>query len=100
MQRISQTKLNIASSVLLQVVSGVCGLILPRFVLQNFGSEVNGLVASVTQLLSYAVLLEGGIGGVMKAALYKPLANEDDAGISGIFCQISRIFRKISVVFI
>lgn len=100
MQRISQTKLNIASSVLLQVVSGVCGLILPRFVLQNFGSEVNGLVASVTQLLSYAVLLEGGIGGVMKAALYKPLANEDDAGISGIFYQISRIFRKISVVFI
>ena len=100
MKRISQTKLNIASSVLLQVVSGVCGLILPRFVLLNFGSEVNGLVASVTQLLSYAVLLEGGIGGVMKAALYKPLANEDDGGISSIFCQISRTFRKIAVVFI
>ena len=77
MKRISQTKLNIACSVLLQLVTGICGLILPRFVLRNFGSEVNGLVASVTQLLSYAVLLEGGIGGVMKAALYKPLANED-----------------------
>ena len=100
MKRISQTKLNIAGSVLLQVVSGVCGLILPRFVLLNFGSEVNGLVASVTQLLSYAVLLEGGIGGVMRAALYKPLANRDDAGISAIFYQISRTFRKISVVFI
>ena len=100
MKRISQTKLNIAGSVLLQMVSGVCGLILPRFVLQNFGSEVNGLVASVTQLLSYAVLLEGGIGGVMKAALYRPLANEDDAGISGIFYQISRTFRTISVVFL
>ncbi|MEE1031064.1 MAG: polysaccharide biosynthesis C-terminal domain-containing protein [Ruminococcus sp.] len=100
MQRISQTKLNIASSVLLQVVSGVCGLILPRFVLRSFGSEVNGLVASVSQLLSYAVLLEGGIGGVMKAALYKPLANEDDAGISGIFYQISRTFRRIALIFI
>lgn len=51
MKRISQTKLNIASSVLLQVVSGVCGLILPRFVQQTFGSEINGLVASVTHLL-------------------------------------------------
>lgn len=100
MKRISQTKLNIAYSVLLQLVTGICGLILPRFILRNFGSEVNGLVASVTQLLSYAVLLEGGIGGVMKAALYKPLANEDDAGISAIFYQISRIFRKISVIFI
>ena len=100
MKRISQTKLNIAGSVLLQVVSGICGLILPRFVLRNFGSEANGLVASVTQLLSYAILLEGGIGGVMKAALYKPLANEDDAGISGVFCQIRQTFRKIAIIFV
>ena len=100
MKRISQTKLNIAGSVLLQFVAGICGLILPRFILLNFGSEVNGLVASVTQLLSYAVLLEGGIGGVMRAALYKPLANEDEAEISGIFYHISRTFRKIAVVFI
>ena len=100
MKRSCQTKLNIASSVLLQVVSGVCGLILPRFVLLNFGSEINGLVASVTQLLGYTVLLEGGIGGVLKAALYRPLANEDNAGISGIFHQISQTFRKISFIFI
>lgn len=100
MKRIGQTKLNIACSVLLQLVTGICGLILPRFVLESFGSEVNGLVASVTQLLSYAVLLEGGIGGVMKAALYKPLANEDDAGVSAIFYQISRTFRKIAVIFV
>ena len=100
MRRISQTKLNIAGSVLLQLVNGVCGLILPRFVLRNFGSEVNGLVASITQLLSYAVLMEGGIGGVMKAAMYKPLANGDDEGISGVFHQISRTFRRISFAFI
>ena len=100
MERISPTKLNIAGSILLQVVSGICGLILPRFILRSFGSEVNGLVASVAQLLGYAVLLEGGIGGVMRAALYKPLANEDEAGISGIFYHISRTFRKIAVVFI
>lgn len=100
MNRINQTKLNIVISVLLQVVSGVCGLILPRFILQKFGSEANGLVASISQLLGYTILLEGGIGGVMKAALYKPLANGDDAGISGIFYQIRRTFRKISTVFI
>lgn len=100
MKRINQTKLNIVTSVLLQVVSGVCGLILPRFILQNFGSETNGLVASIAQLLGYTILLEGGIGGVMRAALYKPLANGDDAGISGIFYQIRRTFRKISMVFI
>ena len=100
MKKISRTKLNIASSVLLQLVSGVCGLILPRFILQNFGSEVNGLVASISQLLGYTVLLEGGIGGVLRAALYKPLANGDAEGISRIFYQISRSFKKIARFFV
>lgn len=100
MKRIGQTKLNIITSVLLQVVSGVCGLILPRFILQQFGSEVNGLAASISQLLSYAILLEGGIGGVMKAVLYKPLADGDELGISSVFNQISQTFRKIAVIFI
>ena len=100
MKRISKTKLNITTSLLLQVVTGVCGLILPRFVLRKYGSEVNGLIASVSQMLSYAVLLEGGVGGVMRAALYRPLANGDDAGISDIFYQISRTFRKIALIFI
>ena len=100
MKQSSRTKLNIAGSVLSQVVGGICGLILPRFILRQFGSEANGLVASVSQLLGYAVLLEGGIGGVMRAALYKPLADEDDAGISGIFCHISRTFQKIAVIFV
>lgn len=100
MKRISETKLNIISSLLLQVVTGVCGLILPRIVLSSFGSEANGLTASISQLLGYTVLLEGGIGGVMKAALYKPLANKDTAGISGIYHNISRSFQKISYIFI
>ena len=100
MRRISQTKLNILSSIFQQLVAGVCGLILPRFVLLHFGSEANGLVASVTQLLGYTTLLEGGIGGVMKAMLYRPLANEDNEGISSIYFQIRRAFRKLSLIFI
>lgn len=100
MKKNSQTKLNIVSSVLLQVVSGICGLILPRFMLSHFGSEANGLVSSVAQLLGYTALLEGGIGGVMRVALYKPLANNDMAAVSGIYHQIRRNFHRISRVFI
>ena len=100
MKQISQTKLNITSSLLQQMVTSVCGLILPRFVLRQFGSEANGLIASVTQLLGYTILLEGGIGGVLRAALYKPLANEDMEGVSKIYNQISRSFKKISFLFI
>ena len=39
-----------------------------------YGSDVNGLVSSITQFLGYIALVEGGVGGVIRAALYKPLA--------------------------
>lgn len=100
LRKIGKTKLNILSSLALQVVTAVCGLILPRFILLHYGSEANGLIQSVSQILSYTVLLEGGIGGVLRAALYRPLANEDEAAISDIYNQIRSTFRKISIVFI
>ena len=35
---------NTIASLLAQVTALVCGFILPRFFLQSFGSEVNGMV--------------------------------------------------------
>lgn len=100
MRKFSETKLNICVSVIHQIFTAVCGLILPRLVLASFGSEANGLIASVTQILSYTVLLEGGIGGVMRAALYKPLADNDTEQLADIFYSGKRFFGKISLFFI
>ena len=100
MKHSAEIKLNIASSILLQAVSGICGLILPRLLLSSYGSEANGLSASISQLLSYTVLLEGGIGGVMRAALYKPLANRDMEGVSSIYHQIKGSFQRISYIYL
>lgn len=95
-----QTKLNILVALAYQVVTAVCSLLLPRFILRSYGSEVNGLMQTICQMLSYTVLLEGGIGGVMRAALYKPLAEQDTSAVSDIFHYIKRFFKKISFVFI
>ena len=100
MRKFSITQLNICVSVIHQLFMAVCGLILPRIVLASFGSEANGLIASVTQLLSYTVLLEGGIGGVMRAALYKPLADNDTEAIADIIHSGKRFFHKVSLIFI
>lgn len=100
MRKISITKLNVCVSVLHQIFTALCGLITARIVLQAFGSENNGLIQSVGQILGYAVLLEGGIGGVMRAALYKPLAENDSERISDIFQSTKSFFRKISLIFI
>lgn len=100
MRKFSVTKLNICVSVLHQILTAACGLIIARLILQSFGSENNGLMQSVSQILGYTVLLEGGIGGVMRAALYKPLADNDSKQVTDIFQSGKSFFGKISLIFI
>lgn len=92
--------LNSITSLLLQIVTVICGFILPRLLLTAFGSEVNGAVSSITQFLGYISLLEVGVGGVTRAALYKPLADGDSNKISGIINATQSFFRKIAYIFI
>lgn len=82
-----------------QIVTILCGLIVPRLMLGAFGSEVYGATTSIAQFLSYIALLEGGIGGVARAVLYKPLAENDNHGISCIMAEIRGYFRIIGFIF-
>ena len=91
---------SIFSSLWGQLVTILSGLILPRIFLRQFGSEVYGATTSITQFLGYIALLEGGIGGVARAALYKPLADQDDLEISRVVSYIQRFFRIIAMIFV
>ena len=100
MKRKEETKLNIIFSVLLRFVSAIVGLVLPRMILVHYGSEANGMMQAINQILSYAVLFEFGIGGVILAAFYKPLAENDKEAISDIFNYTKSYFKKISILFL
>lgn len=93
-------KRNIVISLSCQVATIICGLITPRYMLSAFGSEANGAITSITTFLGYIMLLEGGIGGVARAALYKPLAENDEHKISEIMAEIKTFFRHVGFVFI
>ena len=97
--RVSQTKLNIAVSLLYQVIAAVIGLILPRFILTAYGSQTNGIIHAISQMLSYTVLLECGIGGMVTASFYKPLAVGDNEAVSDIFNNTKKFFTKISLIY-
>lgn len=91
---------NIISTFMLQIVTIICGFIVPRLILKNFGSAANGLVSSITQFLSYISLIDGGFGVVIKAALYKPIAENNRDEVSKILKTSEHIFKKISYFFI
>ena len=71
-----------------------------RMTLTAFGSEINGAVSSISQFLGYISLLEAGVGGVTRAALYKPLAERNTDKISGIINGTQKFFRKIAFIFL
>ena len=98
--RTQRAKLNIYGGLLVQVVTIICGLVVPRLLLSAFGSDAYGATASIAQFLSYITLLEGGIGGVARAALYKPLAENNWEQVSRILNEIKYFFRVIGVIFI
>lgn len=90
--------LNTVSSLALQVVSVICGFILPRLILETFGSDVNGLVNSITQFLGVITLLDLGVGAVVQSALYKPLADNNTNMISKIYVSANKFFRRLAEI--
>lgn len=85
-------------SVLQHFIGILCGLILPREILSHYGSEMNGVVHSISQFLSYTVLLEMGIGAVIPASLYSPLTVGDQHQISAILSSGYKVYRRIGLI--
>ena len=84
----------------MQIVTMICGLILPRMILVSYGSDVNGLVNSITQFLSFITLLDGGVGAVIRAAYYRPMVTHDNDAISGVFAASNKLYRQIAGIFV
>ena len=84
MSRRKKFLLNTGMGILKQLVTVICGFILPRYMLLYYGSSINGLISSISHFLSFISLLDMGVGAVVQANLYKPLAEKDNAQISRI----------------
>lgn len=98
--RSKRTKLNIISSVILQIVTIICGFLVQKLIINSFGSNVNGLVVSIARFLTYITLLEAGVGPVVKSILFKPIANKDTETIEKILKTSENFFRKIAYIFL
>ena len=90
--------LNTITSLLFQITTIICGFIVPRLILSHYGSEVNGLVNSITQYLGIIAFLEFGVGAVVQSSLYKPLADNDENGISKIVVSAGKFFKKLAII--
>ena len=98
--RAKALKYNMLAGWALELFTLISGLILPRMVLAAFGSEANGLVNSIAQYLGFSTVLRAGLGGVTRAALYKPLAEKDMEQVSAIMVATQSFMRKVAMILV
>ena len=99
----NRTKLFMRNSVTtaaLQIVNFLVGLILPRIMLSQYGSEINGLVSSVSQFVSYFTLVEAGLSSAAVYALYSPLAKKDHKETNAVISAAKGFYTQAGYIFV
>lgn len=91
---------NTLSGILYQLTAVICGFVLPKAILEKYGSDVNGLVNSIAQFLQVIAFLELGIGAVVQSALYKPISENENNKISEIVVAGNNFFKKIAYILV
>ncbi|HAE61817.1 MAG TPA: hypothetical protein DCG38_05750 [Eubacteriaceae bacterium] len=91
---------NSVSFAILQALTIAGGLVLTRMYLTTYGSEINGLVISINQFITYFGYVEAGLGTALIYALYKPLADGSLREVDGIVTLARRSYIKASMVYL
>ena len=99
MNRTKKFLYNSMSTALYQAIVMIAGFITPRFMLVHYGSEINGLVSSINQFITYFNLVEAGLGSAAVYSLYKPLADNDHKRINAIVSAAKHFYYVSGAVF-
>lgn len=91
---------NAGFGILSQILTISVGIIIPRLVLVNLGSEANGLLSSIGNILAYMSLLEAGVGTATLQALYKPCAINDQKSINSIMAATDYFYRRTGRIYL
>lgn len=90
---------NTIVSLISQFILLILSMIFPRLIIMVFGSEVNGLTASINQVLNIVNLLQAGVVGASIYDMYKPIAEKNNRVLGSIFYSSKKYFSKLSVIF-
>src|SRR5690554_3565924 len=95
--RTKKAVFNNLSAASLQMINLLFGLIIPRLMIKAYGSELNGLLSSSKQMVSYLRYLELGITTALIYTLYSPLAKNDYDELNPLVTRSKKEYEKISL---
>lgn len=78
---------NVITNLFVQIVVAISGFVLPKLIIVKYGSAMNGMISSIGQFLTYAALVELGVGNAAIINLYQPLAYAKISELNDILAQ-------------
>ena len=96
----SRIKHNLISSLVYQVVLISLSFLLPRLYLENFGSEVNGVLSTIKQIFIYMFLLEAGVGLATTQALYKRIGEKDYKSANEVLSATNSYYIRTGIIYL
>lgn len=97
MNKKKATIYTMASSILSTALIAFLGLFYSQKIMEVYGSQTNGLIATLTQFVSLFALIEGGFTTAATVALYRPVALQDKAGIEDVIYTTKVRFRILGL---
>lgn len=84
---------------LLTLVNGLLGIVVTRLVIEQFGSDFNGLNSTANQVVHVLMIVEGGFTTASNVALFGPVVRQEHDLVNGILAATRKKFRKIGLLF-
>lgn len=95
----TRIKNNLVSSLMYQIVLISLSFLLPRLYLENFGSEVNGVLSTIKQIFTYLFLLEAGVGLATTQALYKRIGKNDYKSANEVLSATNAYYIRTGIIY-
>lgn len=90
---------NLVASLSYKVITCLVGILIPRLFIMNYGSELNGMQSSITQIFAYIGLIEAGVGEAALQALFAPISRNDRSGANGVLSAVTSYYNRIGVIY-
>ena len=95
----NKIKNNLLIGIGCQLLTMVLGVLVPKLVLNNYGSEINGLLSSVTNIYACIALVEAGVMAASCQALYKALAKNTRDDANAVLSATNIYYRRTGLIY-
>ncbi len=90
---------NLSASLIYKILTCVVGLLIPRLFVLSYGSELNGLQSSITQIFAYIALIEAGVGEATLQSLFQPIAEKQYKKANEILSATTYYYNRIGLIY-